>query len=388
MEPLSRRQALRLLAGGALGAVLAACGTSAKPARAPAPSSERALDAERVVLPRVAVPPPAPTPRPVPPRGRSERMLLPGTQWATPLVTTHSGVEGARVMVLGGVHGNEPGGWLAAEEIARWEVVAGSLLVVPRANALATHAFERTLPGLGDLNRLYPGRADSLLPMSKMAAAIVAVAREFEVDLLLDLHESWGFYAEHEGRGTAFLGQTVMKGSGPLEFAEVRAIVAAVNEQITAREQLVVRDRFRFFRRRGTVSVPTDPALVDLVELSAASAWRGSSSLSLGSHVDGLTPVLIEMGQQAQPEERRATLHELLVRTTLERLGMLWRSSASAAGEVLKAERRTPGSTSSPSAGGFEPGSARPEPVEGPAAGFLHHPARSRRSAGAPPEKR
>jgi hypothetical protein len=250
-------------------------------------------------------------------------MLLPGTQWATALVTTHSGVEGARVMVLGGVHGNEPGGWLAAEEIAGWEVAAGSLLVVPRANALATHAFERTLPGLGDLNRLYPGGADSLLPMSKMAAAIVAVARELEVDVLLDLHESWGFYAEHDERGTAFLGQTVMKGSGPLELAEVRTIIDAVNEQISAREQLVVRDRFRFFRSAGTVSVPTDPALRDLVEVAGAAARRGSSSLSLGSHVQGLTPVLIEMGQQAQPEARRAALHALLVRTTLERLGML-----------------------------------------------------------------
>ena len=319
MRPLSRRQALRLFAGSALGAALAACGTSARPASAPAPSSERALDAERVVLPPAAFPTPEPTPRPVPPRGRSQRMLLAGTQWATQLVTTHSGVEGPRVMVLGGVHGNEPGGWLAAEEIAEWEVAAGSLLVVPRANALATHAFERTLPELGDLNRLYPGRDDSFLPMSKMAAAIVAVARELEVDLLLDLHESWGFYAEHEQRGTAFLGQTVMKGSGPLEFAEVRAIVDAVNEQITAREQLVVRDRFRF-TRSGSGDTSFDPSL--LVG-AASSSWRGSSSLSLGNHVQGLTPVLIEMGQQAQPEARRATLHELLVRTTLERLGML-----------------------------------------------------------------
>ena len=323
MQPLSRRQALRLFAGalggGAFAAGLAACGASPRTAPASRPSAERALDAERIVLPRVAAPPPEPTPRPVPPRGRSERRLLPGTQWATPLVTTHSGVEGPRVMVLGGVHGNEPGGWLAAEEIAEWEVAAGSLLVVPRANALAAHAFERTLPGLGDLNRLYPGRADSLLPMSKMAAAIVAVAREFEVDLLLDLHESWGFYAEHEQRGRAFLGQTVMKGSGPLEFAEVRAIVDAVNEQITAREQLVVRDRFSF-RRSGSGGASFDPALL---EGAATSSWRGSSSLSLGSHVQGLTPVLIEMGQQAQPEARRATLHKLLVRTTLERLEML-----------------------------------------------------------------
>ena len=315
MPRLSRRQALRLMGAGALGAALVACGAARRSPSAPSPSTERALEAERV-SPSL---PPAPTPRPVPPRGRSERALLPGTEWATPLVLTHSGAEGPRVMVLGGVHGNEPGGWLAAEEIATWEPETGSLLVIPRANLLATHALERTLPELGDLNRLYPGWADSILPMARMAAAIVAVAREFEVQLLLDLHESWGFYAERTQDGTAFLGQTVMKGSGPIELAEVRAIVDAVNEQTTPREQLIVRDRFSF-RRRAPSSGSLDPLrLHELITLSP----RGASSLSLGRYVEGLTPVLIEMGQQSQPEARRAELHRLMVRAALERRRML-----------------------------------------------------------------
>ena len=49
----------------------------------------------------------------------------------------------------------------------------------------------------------------------------------------------------------------------------------------------------------------------------------GSSSLSLGRHVPGLTPLLIEMGQQNQPEWRRAELHQLFVRSTLERWARL-----------------------------------------------------------------
>ena len=312
MRTLSRRQTLRLLAGGALGAALAACGAEPPAADPSAPAAERAHEAERVT----PSPPPAPTPRPVPPRGRIERLLLPGTEWATPLVVTHSGVEGPRVMVLGGVHGNEPGGWLAAEAIAEWQPRAGSLLVAPRANALSTHAFERTLPGFGDLNRLYPGAADSPLPMERMAAAIVEAAREFEVELLLDLHESWGFYAERTQQGRAFLGQTVIKGSGPIELAEVRAIAEAVNEGVTAREQLIVRDRFSFRRR-------TMPELIEPEFELEALPHRFGSSLSLGGYVQGLTPVLVEMGQQGQPEARRAELHRMLVRTALERFGVL-----------------------------------------------------------------
>jgi hypothetical protein len=185
-------------------------------------------------------------------------------------------------MVLGGVHGNE----------------SASLLVVPRANRLSTYEFERTRSGFGDRNRLYPGYAESLLPMARMAAEITFAAQQFEVDLLLDLHESWDFFAEHDERGTAFLGQTVRKGDGPFELAEVAAIAGGVNEQASTREQLLLRDRRSF-------------------------GGGGGSSLSLGRHVPGLTPLLIEMGQQNQPEWRRAELHQLFVRSTLERWARL-----------------------------------------------------------------
>lgn len=253
--------------------------------------------------------------------------MMADTKWATPLVVSHSGVEGPRVMVLGGVHGNEPGGWRAAEQIAQWQPTAGSLLTIPRANVLATYEFERTLPGFGDLNRLYPGRS-TLLPMMVMASEIVAVAREFEVDVLLDLHESWGFFAERFENGTAFLGQTVTRGAGPLELAEVTAIVDATNEQTTSREQLELRERGVFTRPPNSPANFEDddePEQASVTQAETMTAFRGSgsSSLSIGSYVPGLTPILIEMGQDRQPEWRRSELHQLFVRTTLERWGMI-----------------------------------------------------------------
>jgi hypothetical protein len=147
-----------------------------------------------------------------------------------------------------------------------------------------------------------------MLPMARMAAEITVAARYFEVDLLLDLHESRGFFAEHDERGTAFLGQTVTKGEGPFAFAEMEAIVSGVNEQTSTREQLLLRDRSSF----GGGS-----------SFGLGFGGGGSSSLSLGRHVPGLTPVLIEMGQQNQPESRRAELHQLFVRSVLQRWAML-----------------------------------------------------------------
>jgi hypothetical protein len=253
-------------------------------------------------------PSPTPTPRPVPPAGAFERALLEGTEWETPLLIRHSGATASTVMFLGGVHGNEPGGWLAADEVATWSPLNGSLLVIPRANIVATHAFQRTLPELGDLNRLYPGSPDGL-PMERMAATILGIAREFGVDLLIDMHESWGFYVERTQNGTAYLGQTVTSSSGPESATIVPALLARANPRIPlGRDQLVTRDQF-------PLPGPTPPA--------NGNFGRGRSSLALGQYVEGLTPVLVEMGQQDQPEARRVALHLEVARAALELRGML-----------------------------------------------------------------
>jgi Succinylglutamate desuccinylase / Aspartoacylase family len=310
-ERWTRRRALGLLGSGTLamaGAALLGCGneggltTFAVPASSPI---------------EVA---PAPTAPPTPiAAGRSTRMILEGTPWQTPLVLAHSGQPGSRVLVLGGVHGNEPGGWQAAELIAGWEPKAGSLLVLPRANVVATRVYERTLPELGDLNRLYPGSDSAALPMSRMAAAIIGVAREFQVDLVLDLHESWGFYLERGANGgTAFIGQTVAKGNGPLPNSYFSEAVTAVNARITPREELTFRDRV------GQPNPNASPAATPTPGLGGVTpGGAGTSSLSIGVHVPGATAVLIEMGQISQAESRRSTLHQLLATEILTRHGTL-----------------------------------------------------------------
>ncbi|MEZ4553230.1 MAG: succinylglutamate desuccinylase/aspartoacylase family protein [Dehalococcoidia bacterium] len=308
---LSRRTFLALAASStASGAALLACGGS--PALvAPTEGGDDAASGPALTTAAPTVTP-TPTPRPIPPAGRVERLLLPGTPWETTLVATHSGRPGSAVMFLGGVHGNEPGGWLAAEEVASWQPAAGSILVIPRANIVATRVLERTLPELGDLNRLYPGSPSGMLPMERMAAAVIEVAREFGVDLLIDMHESWGFFAERTQNGTAFLGQTVTSSSGPESETIAPALIARANANIPpGRDRIVTRDQFPL---PGATPATTPP--------SNATLGRGSSSLSLGRHVPGLTPVLVEMGQQDQPEHRRVALHLEVARAALELRGV------------------------------------------------------------------
>lgn len=238
-------------------------------------------------------------------------MLLGGTASETELVTSWSGKPGPVLMILGGVHGNEPGGWLAAQQIAEWEPATGGLLVVPQANRVAASQFVRTTDELGDLNRLYPGNPASALQMERLAAEIVSAAKEAGATVLIDLHESWAFYAERTQNGTAFLGQTLTTGIGPRNPALGRAIIERVNSRIDVTRDLLIERDGAAFRRDPSLGAPgPDPTN------------RSRSSLSLGWYVEGLTPILVEMGQQDQPVERRTELHFAVVKAAMELLGM------------------------------------------------------------------
>jgi hypothetical protein len=241
--------------------------------------------------------------------------MMTDTEWETPLYIMHSGVRGPAVLVLGGVHGNEPGGWFAAEEVAYWQPHAGSLIVIPRANRLATRMLERTTTELGDLNRLYPGSADGQ-PMARMAHAIIELAREQRVQYVVDMHESWMFFAERTQNGTAFLGQTIAAGEGPESAGLAEMLCARVNEQLGggSRDRMWTRDQLPI---PGSTPVPSNG------NPGGTRGGRGSSSLAIGRHVAGLTPLLVEMGQYNQRESRRVELHMLVARTLLESRGML-----------------------------------------------------------------
>lgn len=310
---LSRRRFLGVAAGVAgAGAVAAyrlgltegsATGSPAHLATAGLPPmSASAPESPKLAVPtRTPVPTPTPLPEPpVMPRGREEVRLMQGTEWEASGTIFHSGVAGPRVMVLGGVHGNEPGGWLAAEQVATWEVQSGMLIVLPRLNHRAAAAFQRTFDEIGDLNRMYPGALDGL-PMSVMAYEITSLVRQWRPHWFWDMHESWGFFNERgENSGTAFIGQTITTTSAAAGAA-LEAIAARVNPQIAPREELVLRMRPGGQFGRGP----------------------GRSSLSMGTHVPGVEAVLVEMGQMNQSEWRRSELHQLLVRELMTDLQMV-----------------------------------------------------------------
>lgn len=86
-----------------------------------------------------------------------------------PIVSVAGG-EGPTALVLGGVHGDEPEGQVAALNLARElrpEQVSGRVLVIPCVSIDASRAYTRLWPSGANMNRSFPGsptgRADEQL---------------------------------------------------------------------------------------------------------------------------------------------------------------------------------------------------------------------------------
>jgi len=315
LPKLSRRRLLRLAGTLPLGALIAACSGSTQK-----PSSLVVLE-EAPAEPTV-------TPTPEPPfvvaAGEEKRLLMAGTPEETPLYVFGSGLPGPVLAVLGGVHGNEPGGWLAADELLdTFRPTNGAFLIVPRANRLATQQFVRTTDDLGDLNRLYPGDPNGQ-PMARMASEIVQTLREFRVSVVVDMHESWAFYTDRTATqtGTAFLGQTVSSSTAQ-GLSLAKDVLETVNQRVrAAHETLIVRE----FPPPGFVfptSPPNGTPEPTLAPSSSSTAvgGRSRSSLGLSTHVPGAIALLVEMGQQ-QALERRIALHVDFVQELAKHVGI------------------------------------------------------------------
>lgn len=101
---------------------------------------------------------------------------------------------GKTLMLVGGIQGDEPGGYLTADLYADISLKKGNLIVVPRANFYSILLNQRD--GLtGDMNRKF---SETQAAEKNMEQEIVTILKKLigEADCLLNLHEGSGFYSQ------------------------------------------------------------------------------------------------------------------------------------------------------------------------------------------------
>ncbi|XVH33493.1 succinylglutamate desuccinylase/aspartoacylase family protein (plasmid) [Haloferacaceae archaeon DSL9] len=118
-----------------------------------------------------------------------------GTRDRTTVYVTEANRSGPTVFVIGGQHGDEPSGWMAANEIAQWQLESGKLVVVPEANPVAIRDRTYTTDE-GNLNRQWTIGSDPATPLSR---AIWGVVEDHDPDVFFDLHSSFGIYGSDWG---------------------------------------------------------------------------------------------------------------------------------------------------------------------------------------------
>lgn len=102
-----------------------------------------------------------------------------------------SGQPGPCIFVVGGIHGDEAAGWMAAERLQNQAVLAsGTLCILSPANRTGAQALKRYVVNSGDLNRAFPGEDSADDPAMRLAASIFHMIGEWKPNLVLDLHES------------------------------------------------------------------------------------------------------------------------------------------------------------------------------------------------------
>jgi len=219
-------------------------------------------------------------------------VLLEGTRWATPYYVIDSGKPGPTVMVTGGVHGDEPAGAAAAEQIRHWTIAKGKLVVLPRANVPGLEAHQRRLPGVknsSDLNRNFP-QSDDAQPIGQPAGAIWDLVCHIHPDWLIDMHESSNFRSQDPSK----VGCTIIPASRDRVRPQAEAMIAAVNATIDDEQR-----RFVLLR----------------------SAVKGSLVRSAGDRL-GVRAMIIETARPNQALVLRARQHRILVHQLLAELGM------------------------------------------------------------------
>jgi len=213
-----------------------------------------------------------------------------GTRWETRYYVQDSGQPGPTAVVVAGIHGNEPSGPRAADEIRHWPVTRGTLVVIPKANKVSLGLGKRLLPTDSDrdLNRAFPRQANEP-PRGELATALWKFVVERKPDWLVDLHESVNFRDVDKSK----VGNSIIYYPDPTTRAMAERLAAALAPVAAGHD-------FRLLRPGANGS------------LVRAAAQR------LGAHA-----FMVETTRTGQPLSLRIRQHRLAVHALLKALGMV-----------------------------------------------------------------
>lgn len=112
------------------------------------------------------------------------------------LIKKESGKEGSTLLIVGGIHGDEPGGYFAPMLLSKYyKIESGNLWIVPNLNFDSIVKNSRGING--DMNRKFA----KIEPKDKDFDTVTEIKKLIlhpKVDLTLNLHDGQGFYRDRQ----------------------------------------------------------------------------------------------------------------------------------------------------------------------------------------------
>jgi putative intracellular protease/amidase len=230
--------------------------------------------------------------------GEIERFTLAdGTPHETAYYVQKASAPGPKVLIVGGIHGNEPAGSHAVDVVRYWPIERGTIISVPRANVKALAANVRRIPDtpkeLSDLNRDFPlpDAETPDPPEHPLASALWQILKLHQPDWVFDCHEGHNF---HRIDSTS-VGNSVIADKKPETQELAKLMLDAVNDGNEIAE--------RQFELRG-------PPIAGSLTRAASQHLRAKA-------------IILETTSKDQRIPVRARQHRRMLQVALSKLDML-----------------------------------------------------------------
>ena len=254
--------------------------------------------------------------------------LRKGTEQETSWYLSDSGKPGPVIMIVGGMHGNEQAGSRAAGQIRHWLPEKGKLLVLPRANKTGLDAGMRYIPNspgeLRDLNRNFPKTDGENQTRGDLAQEIWSLAKRFEIDWLLDLHEGSDFHQINKKS----VGSSIIPTKGEGMDEAVTKALRAVNDTIDNPKKKLIRLRYPV---NGSLARATHERLGAVAMILETTVKDQPLSMRIGQHRLMVHAILLHLEVLGEGSNRLAPARGLAddqVRIAVYDAGGTGRSSA------------------------------------------------------------
>ncbi len=222
--------------------------------------------------------------------------------------------QGKTMMIVGGIQGDEPGGYLAADLYADIMLEKGNMIIVPRANFNSIILNDRGVNG--DMNRKFANSSENLYDKDLY---IVDTLKSLisKSDILLNLHDGSGFYNPEyisEMQNPMRFGQSIIADAAlytnqvgkTINLEETaRRVIDKVNQNIKEPE-----NRFRF-NNHDTLS-----------ETSTHKEQRKSATFYALTDV-GIPAFGIETSKDIQPTTKKVKYQTLIINAFMAEYGII-----------------------------------------------------------------